>query len=411
MSKRAPAKKHKKKKYPALLVAVLIILVIAGPIFFLFVRFSSIGQIHPSISGPNQISTGSLNISWPASTEDAIGVSGYGLLSESSNQAASPTASIAKILTALSVLRVKPLVLGEQGPVITISSADVNSYLTYQAEGGSVVKVSQGEQITEYQALEAMLLPSANNMADTLVNWAFGSMDNYTSYANNYAKLIGMSSTHIADASGFSPQTVSSPTDLIVLGQTALNNQTIAQIIAQKSAVIPVAGTVSNVNWLLGQNGVIGIKTGNTDQAGGCYLFAANYDEGKQVITIIGDVSKASTLQNAIDDGANLIDQVRPQIQTINLSATSLENVEYKSTWGQNSSATATDQETLSYIPGMILKEQVSTKSIRVPSMQGKIVGQITISSGADSISSALALKNSINKPGWLWVLEHPSKI
>jgi D-alanyl-D-alanine carboxypeptidase (penicillin-binding protein 5/6) len=44
--------------------------------------------------------------------------------------------------------------------------------------------VQLGEELSEYQALQALLLPSANNIAETLARWAFGSIDAYNAYAN-----------------------------------------------------------------------------------------------------------------------------------------------------------------------------------------------------------------------------------
>ena len=111
-------------------------------------------------------------------------------------------------------------------------------YDNYASQDGSVVVVSEGEQISEYQALQAMLLPSANNMADTLAVWAYGSMDNYLAYANNLATSLSLKQTHLADASGFSAQTVSSASDLVELAQTAMNDPVLTQIVSQRQADI-----------------------------------------------------------------------------------------------------------------------------------------------------------------------------
>ena len=100
---------------------------------------------------------------------------------------------------------------GQQGPTITLSASDVALYNAYVAQQGSVVPVAAGEQISQYQMLQAIMLPSANNMADSLAIWAFGSLDAYATYANNYVARLGLSATHIgSDASGFAPNTISS---------------------------------------------------------------------------------------------------------------------------------------------------------------------------------------------------------
>src|SRR4051794_15583974 len=48
-----------------------------------------------------------------------------------------------------------------------------------------------------------------------------------------------------------------------------------ASVVATPSATLPVAGTVDNTNTLLGHNGFVGVKTGSTAAAGGCFAFRA----------------------------------------------------------------------------------------------------------------------------------------
>jgi D-alanyl-D-alanine carboxypeptidase (penicillin-binding protein 5/6) len=63
-----------------------------------------------------------------------------------------------------------------------------------------------------------------------------------------------------------------------------------AEIVAQKSATLPVAGAVKNYNTLVGRDGVVGIKTGSTDEAGGCLVFAAIVQVAGRRITVVGAV-------------------------------------------------------------------------------------------------------------------------
>lgn len=253
-------------------------------------------------------------LSWPTDgSKAAIGADGYGVLASNTNETPVPTASIAKVITALSVLRQKPLNVGQQGPTITLTEADVQSYRNYLAQDGSVTLVAAGEQITEYQVLQAMLLPSANNMADTLAVWAFGSMQAYHTFATSYVKQLGLAHTTIGpDASGLSPLTTSTPSDLVQLGIIAMRQPIIAEIVHQKSATIPTAGTIYNNNRMLGTNGVNGLKTGYSDQALGCILFAANYSpEPGTNFTLVGVIMGAKTLGQAFSSGATLLQSAR----------------------------------------------------------------------------------------------------
>lgn len=247
------------------------------------------------------------NLPWPSYGQAAVGAVGYNTATYGKQKPA-PTASVAKVMTALAILKKKPLTLGEQGPVITITQHDKDLYDYYKARDGSLAAVQVGEQITEYEALQALLLPSSNNMADTLAIWAFGSVDAYSDYANELARSLGMTQSDFADASGFSPETVSTAEDLIKLGQKAMQNPVIAQIVGQKSAIIPVAGTIHNTNALLDTPGINGLKTGNTDEAGGVFMGAriANLPSG-ETVQIISVVMGAPDVETALADSKPLL--------------------------------------------------------------------------------------------------------
>ena len=196
-----------------------------------------------------------------------------------------------------------------------ITAADVAIYQQDVSEDQSVAAVQAGETITEYQALQALLLPSANNMATTLTDWAFGSQAAYLSFANAYAKQLGMTDTTFADASGFSPDTVSVPSDLVLLGEAGMQNSVIAEIVNEPTAVIPVAGTISNVDINVqpshATNQLNGIKTGNTDQAGGCFLYSTPFDGG----TVVGVILGAPNLGTALHDAPLVAASVRDGLQ------------------------------------------------------------------------------------------------
>jgi len=248
-------------------------------------------------------------LAWPADGQAAVGILGSPILETHAPQANLPTASTAKLITVLTVLQHKPLALNQPGPMITLTNADVNLYKSYVAKGGSTVPVTAGEQISQYQMLQTILLPSANNMADSLAIWAFGSLQNYATAANDYLAKHGVTNTIIgSDASGFSPSTTSTAQDLVRLGELAMQNPVLSQIVAQPTAAsIPVANTIKNVNWLLGTSGIIGVKTGNTDQAGGVYVAASRITVNHQPLTIVTAQLGAPTLAIALKQSLQLM--------------------------------------------------------------------------------------------------------
>lgn len=252
-----------------------------------------------------------VSLPWPSYGQAAVGAVGYGLLDQHGDPKQLPIASVAKVITAVAVLKVKPIAPGESGETIIITPADEAMYYSYISEGQSSVAVTAGETWTQYQALQALMLPSANNMAETLARWAFGSTENYLAFVNPFTKTLGMTNTVVADASGYNPGTMSTAVDLAKLAEIAMNSPTLAQIVSQQKADLPTAGTVFNVNDLLGTNGIVGIKTGTTDEAGGCYMFAAKrVIEGNHSVTLVGVIIGAPSRARAMNDSLPIIDEM-----------------------------------------------------------------------------------------------------
>src|SRR3954453_18083366 len=112
---------------------------------------------------------------WPAFGQAAILRAGGSQIQASPNQHSAPIASVAKVMTAYLVLRDHPLQAGEDGPTITLTGADVADTERRQRQQESVVSIAAGERLTELQALQALLLPSANNIAAVLARCDAGS--------------------------------------------------------------------------------------------------------------------------------------------------------------------------------------------------------------------------------------------
>jgi D-alanyl-D-alanine carboxypeptidase (penicillin-binding protein 5/6) len=277
---------------------------------------------------------------WPTSGQSAVGILDSKVLDTHGLQTPVPTASTAKLITALMILKAKPLSVGEQGPTITLGPADVAIYNAYVAEQGSVVQVQSGEQISEYQMLEAMLLPSANNMADSLAIWAYGSLADYSEAANQYIHYdLGLNQTTVgADASGFLPSTTSTAGDLVKLGEDVMNNQILAGIVSQTSvAGIPVVSTVKNVNSLIGVDNIIGIKTGNTDQAGGVFVGAAKVNvDGNNVIIVTANAG-APTLRQSLASSQTFVKSSEANFVNVSILKTNSDIASYKTPWNGNS--------------------------------------------------------------------------
>lgn len=384
---------------------VILLFVVAAALTYQYMRplpaVSAIAQIKTS---PR---TTPIDLPWPSTGQAAIGAEGYGVLSSHNASSPAPIASITKVITALAVLKQKPLDPGAQGPLITLDSTDLDYFNYYYLHDGSVANVQPGEKITEYQALQGMLLPSANNLADSLARWAFGSVDNYVKYANIMVRDLGLSHTTVGSANGFSDKTTSTAEDLVRLGELAMNDPVVADIVGQSSAELPVAGTVKNVNWLLGADGIEGIKTGNTDGAGGCYLFAAKRAIAGHDMTVIGAILGQPDLLSAIS-------AARPLLQATGKGFTEVKAIQkndifgyYAVPWGDPVPIKASMDVSLLVWRGADVKILNEPLDIMAPAQAGAYVGKVTAQSSGQKASSALVLSKDLHGPSLQWRMSH----
>ena len=173
---------------------------------------------------------------WPAQGQAAFVQTGRSQVHVGPNQHAAPIASVAKVMTAYLVLRDHPLRLGEDGPTITLTDADVADTDRRRRQRESVVSIAAGEQLTERQALQALLLPSANNIATVLARWDAGSADRFVARMNATARSLGMTHTRYTDPSGYDDATVSTSADQVRIVDRAMRVPVFASIVATPSA-------------------------------------------------------------------------------------------------------------------------------------------------------------------------------
>jgi len=407
MNNRAP-KRHK-NHIGSLLILLIFILYIGLSIFLPISAISATNS-----SSQLKITTPPNNLPWPAKAEAAVGLGNGTILISHGQQIPKPTASVAKLITALAVLKKYPLSLGESGPTITINSTYYSYYTKYIAGQGSIVPVYLGEKLTEYQMLEAMLIPSGDNIADSLAAWAYGSLANYDQFANNYVKQLGLDQTTVAgDASGYLPTTTSTANDLIKLGGYVMANPVLVSINKMSTVDIPNVGIMRNYDSLLGEDGIIGIKTGNSNQAGGVFLGAAQTKVNNREVTIITAVMGASGLTEALTDTVPLVISLENDFAMTTLISAGEVLGEFKQPWGGIVQVKAKNNLVVYALKGQSITTTINIKPLHIPSQAGTIIG--TITSRANQFNrqktDEIVLGQSTTQPSIVWRLLHPTKI
>jgi serine-type D-Ala-D-Ala carboxypeptidase (penicillin-binding protein 5/6) len=238
---------------------------------------------------------------WPVRGQGAY-VLGNGRPAASPGQRPVPIASVAKVMTAYVVLKRYPLHAADGGPRFVVSQEDVVDTHTRRREGQSTVDVRAGEELTERDALMAILLPSANNIATLVAREVSGSVPSFVAEMNHTARMLGMSQTTYTDPSGYDDGTVSTALDQLRLAQVVARDKTLATMMATRTYWLPVAGAVANTNTLLGQDGFVGMKTGSDQAAGGCLMFRSVWHTESGTRSLIG-VVLGQRGDNLIDAG------------------------------------------------------------------------------------------------------------
>ncbi|MFF3930086.1 D-alanyl-D-alanine carboxypeptidase [Streptomyces hirsutus] len=246
---------------------------------------------------------GKVDIPWPATGQAALDVQGIGTFGSSGEQKPLPIASVAKVMTTYLILRDHPLKSGAKGPMIKIDDAAEKQS---GAKDESTVHVTSGDEFSQREALEAVLIASANNVARLVARWDAGSEEAFVEKMNKAAKDLGMTNTTYTDPSGLNNTTVSTAVDQVKLARAAMKQPAFREIAAMMSYDDYKGKNWSNWNQLVGSNGVVGIKTGTTTSALGNLVFAAKKDVDGETRTIVGAVVRqpAGGADNSILAGA-----------------------------------------------------------------------------------------------------------
>lgn len=347
----------------------------------------------------------------PAPRVGASGIAAIGfdgVLASSGPEGPLPIASISKIVSALVVLERMPLAAGEQGPSITLTDADVALYGKYQRVGGKVESVAAGVVMSQREVLEVMLVSSANNYAESLAGWSFGSQGAFVDAAAVWLAENGFDSTVLVEPTGMSPRNVSTVDDLLGIAQVALAHPVIAEIVASTSVDVPHIGRIDNTNTLLGVDSIDGIKTGTLDEAGSCLLFSADYPVGSSSVTVVGVVLGSESRESLEIASRSLFGAAADGFSEVTLAGDGEAFASYATEWGESAQAVAEGSASVVVWSDTSISGVVDAAPL-VTAALGEAVGEVafTIGDGRE-ITVPLVLDSALAEPGAWWRIWHP---
>ena len=345
---------------------------------------------------------GSLSVAFPDKGQTAIGEMSLGVVAETPHQEPVPIASVAKIMTAYLLLQAQPLKPFEDGPRTTITPEDVLTYEKDKALGYSVAKVKAGDVLTERQLLEALMLPSGDNIATLIANQLAGSEAKFANKMNEAAKALGMTRTTYEDASGVDPGTVSTAQDQILLAAAAMKDPVFRAIVAQPQADLPTAGRVYNVNFLVGKQGISGIKTGSTSQAGSCFVGSYPITVGGTPRIVFAAILGQQSLRHALTKDAELLHAVAPQFSNFPVARGGAV-ARIKAGWDEQADLNLAEPLQVFGYPGMPVKLETKITNPTLPIEPGREVAKLVVTTGALAQTLDLKADQAIHATGFFW--------
>jgi D-alanyl-D-alanine carboxypeptidase (penicillin-binding protein 5/6) len=318
-----------------------------------------------------------------------------------------PIASITKVVTALVVLDAQPIEGNGPGQSITLTAADSLLPARYLALNGTIAPAPAGATITQRQVIELMMVASANNYAETLATWAFGSPDAYLAAARTWLDTHGLETITVADTTGFSPLNTASPRALLELARLALADPVVSTAAALAEVTVPGIGSYDNRNLIVGIDGVTGLKTGTLRVAGACLLFTARELIDGEEVDVVGVVLDGPDHPSVAADVRTLLASVRDDFHAVTLGEAGQRVARYQTEWGDEASLQLAETAEDIVWGEVRLIGFVAAPEVQ-PGMPLPDPGSLTVRYGQERVSIPLEWRGSLDAPDLAWRLAQP---
>jgi D-alanyl-D-alanine carboxypeptidase len=358
---------------------------------------------------------GKVDLPWPAEGQGWMDVNGIGTMDSFGKQKPVAIGSVAKAMTAYVILKDHPMKPGEKGETITVD-AKAETEGGYDKDGESTLNtVKEGDELSQYDAIAAIMIPSANNIARLLARWdSKGSEEAFVKKMNAAAKNLGMKNTTYTDPSGLKETTVSTAEDQVKLGNALVKMKALTDITRLPSWKDPSGQPWSNYNRLVPYNNAIGIKTGSTTAAGGNLLFAGTQEVGGETAIVVGAVLGQHTppiidTVNAVSKTAMIAAQDALTSDTILKKGDVVGHVD-DGLGGRTPVVVTKNVTAVGWAGKTVRLELDADTAIPHEAKPGTVVGSLIVGNGTgDGVKVPVALQETLTEPGFLTKLTRVS--
>nr|WP_316624896.1 D-alanyl-D-alanine carboxypeptidase family protein [uncultured Ruminococcus sp.] len=211
-----------------------------------------------------------------------------------------PCASITKVMTLTLVMEALDSGKIHMDDVVTASAHAASM-------GGSDIWLEEGEQMTVDDMIKATAVASANDAAVALAEFVSGSEDDFVAAMNDKAKSLGMTDTTFKNCNGLDEEGhITSAYDVALMSRELMKHEEIFDYTGiWLDSLRDGATQIVNTNKLLrSYEGITGLKTGTTGEAGSCISATAQ----RNGLSLIAVVLGAESGKQRFKDAATLLD-------------------------------------------------------------------------------------------------------
>ena len=296
-----------------------------------------------------------------------------------------PIASVTKIMTLL--IAAEELQAGRLSMEDTVV-ASYNAFIT----DGSVIWLNEGEKMSVYDILRSIVISSANDACVALAEHISATEEAFVSRMNKRAQELGMTNTHFVNCTGLDAENhCSTAADVAKMAAELRKYDYYDEFLLTRLTYVREgtdrATQLLNTNKLLGYEGITGLKTGTTDNAGYCFAATAKRNGMELVAVVLGaknDESRFDIARQLLDYGFGGFELFAPEFDPEQLQDIAVKG-------GVEKTVSITPQQGLQcLIPkgtsGMVTYLYDIRKELKAPVNVGDYAGKIIVLHGSDTI-------------------------